>query len=110
MPEAPESQRAGQADRHRSVHLRSLFNETEIQPEAETMTKCQRVMAAIDIFSFIPVPQTRPVSTKRSKCGSIILIIIFVAYVVYDFVELILNNAPKVNTYELPLSSTVAPC
>lgn len=62
-------------------------------------------MVAIDIFQFIPVPQTRVVSTKRSKCGSIFLILIFVGYVIYDFVSLLLNNPPKVNSYEVPLDS-----
>ncbi len=64
-------------------------------------------MLAIDIFSFVPVPRTRTVSTKRSKLGSILIILIFLVYVVYDFVALLTNNTPKLNTYEVPLQSSV---
>jgi len=82
-----------------------LFHESNIQPEGKT--KLEKIMIALDIFSFIPVPRTVPVSTKRSKIGSIIVILLFLVYVIYDFVELFLNNPPKVNTYEVPLDTTV---
>lgn len=90
----------GESERTKTgFRLASVFRESDIQPVTEKMTRCQKVLVALDIFKFIPVPQTLPVSTKRSKCGSILLIVIFLAYVVYDFVELFLNNPPKVNSY-----------
>ena len=41
-----------------------------------------RVLHAVDIFSFLPVPKTDPVSTRRSITGSLILIFIFLAYAI----------------------------
>jgi len=77
-----------------------LREDNNIQPEPGKLSKWwQKVLLALDIFSFIPVPQTRPVSTKRSKIGSILLILIFLVYIIYDFVWLLINNPPKVNTY-----------
>ena len=56
-------------------------------------------MVALDIFTFVPIPQSYPVSTKRSKIGSLILIALFLVYVIYDLVTFITNNPPRINSY-----------
>jgi hypothetical protein len=66
--------------------------------------RCWDFMQIFDIFKFLPVPKGDVVSTKRSMMGSMILIIIFVAYVIANLVNFITNNTPKTNQYMLPLS------
>ncbi len=61
----------------------------------------------IDIFSYIPVPQSFPVSTRSSKIGSLIVVILFLGYIIYDFVQFIINNTPAVTGYAVPLPLTV---
>ena len=56
-------------------------------------------MTSLDIFPYVPTPQTYAVSTKKSKCGSIVLIILFFAYVINDFIYFLINNTPKINYY-----------
>ena len=53
-----------------------------------------KIMKKIDFFSFIPVPKDEAVSTRRSMVGSTIFIIIFLAYIIFDFVNFLLYNPP----------------
>ena len=81
-----------------------------IQPDRrENQTCFQKFTKTIDIFSYIPVPQSYPVSTKRSRIGSILLILLFVAYVTYDFVQFIINNTPRINSFQTGISTTPYP-
>lgn len=47
------------------------------------------------------MPQAYPVSTNKSKIGSIIFICILIGYLIFDFVEFIRNNVPTLNAYSL---------
>lgn len=58
-----------------------------------------RFLDKIDIFSYIPVPQSFPVSTRSSKIGSLIALCLFFGYIIYDFVMFIISNTPSVNMY-----------
>lgn len=53
----------------------------------------------VDIFSYIPVPHTYPISTTKSKVGSFIFLLIILAYFVYDFVMFVTANSPVINGY-----------
>ena len=64
-----------------------------------------RVLSIIDIFKFIPVPKDRPVSTKHSIAGSLLLIIIFVSFVLFDFITFVTYNKPIAESYIEPLDS-----
>ena len=44
------------------------------------------MMYKLDIFSFLPVPRSAPVSTKASLIGSFLLLGIFTAYIIYSFI------------------------
>ncbi len=57
-----------------------------IRPESDQLPKWKRYMMKLDIFAFLPVPRTDPVSTKASLWGSYLLLIMFLGYVIYSFV------------------------
>ena len=57
------------------------------------------MLTKLDIFSYIPVPHTYPISTNKSKTGSLIFICIIVGYFVYDFVQFLTSNTPVINGY-----------
>jgi len=61
------------------------------------------MLTVIDIFSFIPVPKDSPVSTKQSLIGTLIFFVIFLTYVIYDFVQFVTNNAPIIQSYRTSL-------
>ena len=44
------------------------------------------MMYKLDIFSFLPVPRSAPVSTKASLIGSFLLLGIFTAYIIYSLI------------------------
>lgn len=54
----------------------------------------------IDIFSYIPVPQAYPVSTSKSRAGSIVILLLLIGYLSYDFYLFITNSVPTLNAYE----------
>ena len=64
-----------------------------------------RCVSAVDIFSFIPVPKSRPVSTRCSLIGSGLIFAIFLSYLVYDLVTFITNNPPIPNSYYIDLDN-----
>lgn len=78
-----------------------------MKPEPAKGNCWSRFLDKVDIFSYIPVPQSFPVSTRNSKIGSLIAIVLFLAYIVYDFVQFITNNVPSVNTYPILLPNDV---
>lgn len=51
-----------------------------------------RFLKNVDLFSFIPVPTDEPVSTKKSLIGTAVILIIFFAYMIYDFVFFLFRN------------------
>lgn len=57
----------------------------------------------VDIFAFLPVPKDDSVSTKQSLIGSILFLVIFIAYITYDFVTFVVWNPPIQQTYRSPL-------
>lgn len=59
-----------------------------------------KFIQAIDVFSYIPVPQAYPVSTKKSKIGSIIFIFAILGYLIYDFYSFVTSNVSIINAYE----------
>ncbi len=62
-----------------------------------------RYLQKADIFAFLPVPKDDTVSTKQSLIGSIIFLVIFIAYITYDFVNFVVWNPPNQQTYRSPL-------
>ena len=53
-----------------------------------------------DIFTFRPYPTTRPVSTSFSKIATLIVVILFLSYFLFQFISLLANNTPRLNTYK----------
>jgi hypothetical protein len=49
----------------------------------------------------VPVPQAYPVSTNKSKIGSVLFICIIIGYLIFDFVRFIKDNVPTLNAYSL---------
>jgi hypothetical protein len=68
---------------------------------------CSRFLDRFDIFSYIPVPQSFPVSTRKSKIGSVVVICLFIGYLIYDFVKFLSSNKFSVNTYSGSLPTQV---
>ena len=66
---------------------------------ASQPNKCNNILSKLDIFSYIPVPHTYPISSRKSKIGSIIFICIILGYFIYDFVKFITDNSPVINLY-----------
>lgn len=58
-----------------------------------------RCISAVDIFSFIPVPKSRPVSTRCSLIGTTIFFAVFFSYIIYDLTTFIIRNPPLPNSY-----------
>jgi hypothetical protein len=54
----------------------------------------------LDIFSYVPIPQAYPVSTNKSKIGSIIVLLLFIAYLGYDLYLYITKSSPTINAYQ----------
>lgn len=54
-------------------------------------------LKAIDIFSYVPVPQAYPVSTSKSRTGSVIVILLLLAYIAYDLYLFIMKSVPTIN-------------
>lgn len=77
----------------RTLLSRSIIKE---QPEGNCLVRC---LQTFDIFSFIPVPKSRTVSTKCSMIGSFIFFAIFLSYIIYDFVKFLTENPPIPNSY-----------
>ena len=63
-------------------------------------SKVLKFLKFIDLFSYIPVPQAYPVSTTKSRAGSIAVIMILVSYLVYDFYIFVTKKMPTLNAYE----------
>lgn len=59
----------------------------------------KRFFAAIDVFSYVPVPQAYPVSTNKSKVGSFIFLCVLIGYLIFDFYQFVVNNVPTLNSY-----------
>ncbi|KAM3143970.1 hypothetical protein pb186bvf_004021 [Paramecium bursaria] len=74
-------------------------------------SRAKRILRNLDLFSFLPVPKTKPVSSKRSLVGSLIMLLLFFGYILYGFITFILINAPRVNTFlnELPVANYSMP-
>ena len=53
-----------------------------------------RMLKAIDIFSFIPVPKDEAVSTKQSLIGTTIFFLLFFAFVLFDLISFVTDNPP----------------
>ena len=64
---------------------------------------CLRALRFIDIFSFIPVPKDDTVSTKPSLIGTALFFIIFLAYIIFDFVGFVTDNPPIIQAFNTPL-------
>jgi hypothetical protein len=60
-----------------------------------------RFLEVIDLFSYIPVPQAYPVSTNKSKIGSIIFICGIIGYLIFDMYNFVTSNIPIVNAYKV---------
>lgn len=61
--------------------------------------KLNRFLTKIDIFTYIPVPHTFPVSSSKSKAASILFIMGILGFFIYDLVSFILFNAPVINSF-----------
>lgn len=62
-------------------------------------TKCGDLLSKLDIFSYIPVPHTYPISSRKSKIGSVVFLCIILGYFIFDFVKFITDNTPVINLY-----------
>lgn len=60
-----------------------------------------KILIAIDVFSYVPVPQAYPVSTKKSRIGSVLFICGILGYLIYDFYQFVTNSVPTINAYTL---------
>lgn len=58
-----------------------------------------RCLQTFDIFSFIPVPKSRTISTKCSLIGSILFFTLFLSFIIYDFVQFVSDNPPLPNSF-----------
>lgn len=61
---------------------------------------CRKILELVDLFSYIPVPQAYPVSTNKSKIGSLIFIGVILGYLIFDLYMFITNNVSIINAYE----------
>jgi len=50
----------------------------------------------LDLFKFLPVPKTRPLSSRRSIIGSILFLLIIFVYILSQFIFFLTSNTPKV--------------
>lgn len=82
---------------------RSIIQEA---PNTNCFVKC---LQAFDIFSFIPVPKSSTVSTKCSMIGSMVFFLLFLSFIIYDFVQFVSNNPPIPNSYYEDLGDKVYP-
>ena len=62
------------------------------------MVKCE-FLSKIDLFTYLPVPHTYPISTTKSKMASLIFMIFILVFFIYDFVMFVLYNTPVINSY-----------
>lgn len=62
-------------------------------------SRCSKFLTAIDVFSYVPVPHTFPVSSTKSKVASVVIIAILLGYIIFDFYQFIANNIPIINGY-----------
>lgn len=67
--------------------------------EEENETRLLQFLKFIDIFSYIPVPQAYPVSTNKSRAGSIAVLLLLLGYLIYDFYLFIVKSVPTLNAY-----------
>lgn len=77
-----------------------------VQNQERNLSFCSRFMdylSVFDIFSFLPVPTARQISTKASIVGSISLILIFLSYVLTTFILFLTHNTPRTNQYFVPI-------
>jgi len=63
----------------------------------------------IDIFSFVPIPKTNQISSKVSLSGSILFIILTIAYLGTSFYLFIEKNSPKIIETDYPLPKQLYP-
>ena len=75
--------------------------------EPSSSSKFFGFCSKFDIFSFLPVPIGREVSTKRSIIGSLILLIFFLFYVSYGIYKFAVNNPPRTNQYWMPINDAL---
>lgn len=75
-----------------------IYVDIIIMSESEE-SKVLKFLKFIDLFSYIPVPQAYPVSTSKSRVGSIAVIIILVGYLIYDFYIFVTKSVPTLNVY-----------
>ena len=64
-------------------------------------------LSRLDLFSYLPVPHSQRISTRKSILGSVLLLSLFLAYVSATFYSFFTNNPPKVNNILVPLGDHV---
>ena len=64
-----------------------------------------KLLKKVDVFAFIPVPKDESVSTKQSLIGTALFFVIFLAFVIVDFVKFVTANPPIIQSYRTPLDS-----
>ncbi len=65
------------------------------------------LLSKADIFSYLPVPVAKAVSSRGSILGSIFLLIVFFSYVISTFYLFCTDNPPRINTVLIPVDDTV---
>ena len=68
--------------------------------------KFLKLLSYIDVFRFLPIPTDQPVSTRRSIIGSLMVSVIFLAYVITAFVQFLSWNRPVLQIYRSPLDES----
>ena len=66
---------------------------------SENSSICNRILSTLDFFSYLPVPHTYPVSSTKSKTASLLILVLLLAYFIYDLVVFLTHNTPIVNGY-----------
>jgi hypothetical protein len=73
------------------ANLRIIMSDANSQAEqlddpSQPNTCKDKSIRALDLFSFLPVPRTKLVSTQRSILGTLIMLGLFMAYIIFTFI------------------------
>ena len=74
----------------------------------EDHSACFRILKKLDVFSFVPFPKNEPVTTRQSLCGSLLFLLIILAFAISDFVAFVTYNPPSIQTYYTKIDDSVS--
>jgi hypothetical protein len=59
-----------------------------------------KVIKKVDFFSFVPFPKAEQVSTSRSLCGSLLVVLIVLVYLGFKVWGFVTSNPPTLQAHE----------